>query len=35
MKRIVERHGGTASASDNEGRGGTTMRVSFPAADRA
>jgi signal transduction histidine kinase len=33
VKRIVERHGGTASASDNEGRGGTTMRVSFPAAD--
>jgi PAS domain S-box-containing protein len=33
VKRIVERHGGTASAADNDGRGGTTMRVSFPAAD--
>jgi signal transduction histidine kinase len=32
VKRIVERHGGTAAARDNEGRGGTTMRVSFPAA---
>jgi signal transduction histidine kinase len=33
VKRIVERHGGTASASATEGRGGTTMRVTFPAAD--
>jgi signal transduction histidine kinase len=32
VKRIVERHGGTASASANDGRGGTTMRVTFPAA---
>jgi signal transduction histidine kinase len=32
VKRIVERHGGTANARDNEGRGGTTMTVSFPAA---
>jgi signal transduction histidine kinase len=32
VKRIVERHGGVASARDNEGRGGTTMTVSFPAA---
>lgn len=32
VKRIVERHGGIASASDNDGRCGTTMRVSFPAA---
>ena len=33
VKRIVERHGGTASARDNDGRGGTTMSVSFPAAE--
>ena len=33
VKRIVERHGGVASARDNDGRGGTTMTVSFPAAD--
>jgi nitrogen-specific signal transduction histidine kinase/integral membrane sensor domain MASE1 len=33
VKRIVERHGGTASASATDGRGGTTMRVTFPAAD--
>ena len=32
VKRIVERHGGTASARDNDGAGGTTMSVSFPAA---
>lgn len=33
VKRIVERHGGTASARDNDaGGGGTTMTVSFPAA---
>jgi signal transduction histidine kinase len=32
VKRIVERHGGTASARDNATGGGTTMRVSFPAA---
>lgn len=35
VKRIVERHGGTALARDNEDRGGTTMCVSFPAADPA
>jgi signal transduction histidine kinase/integral membrane sensor domain MASE1 len=34
VKRVVERHGGTASARDTEGRSGTTMSVSFPAADR-
>jgi signal transduction histidine kinase len=38
VKRIAERHGGTASASanaasDNGGSGGTTMGVTFPAAD--
>jgi signal transduction histidine kinase len=34
VKRIVERHGGTATAQDNDhGGGGTTMTVSFPAAD--
>ena len=33
VKRIVERHGGTASAAANDARGGTTMRVTFPAAD--
>ena len=33
VKRIVERHGGAASARDNEAGGGTTMTVSFPAAD--
>lgn len=33
VKRIVERHGGEAAARDNEGRGGTTMSVTFPAAD--
>ena len=32
VKRIVERHGGTASARDNAAGGGTTMTVSFPAA---
>lgn len=32
VKRIVERHGGTASAADNPSGGGTTMTVSFPAA---
>lgn len=32
VKRIVERHGGVALARDNEGGGGTTMTVSFPAA---
>lgn len=32
VKRIVERHGGTAAARDNDDRGGTTMTVSFPAA---
>jgi signal transduction histidine kinase len=32
VKRIVERHGGTATAHDNADGGGTTMRVSFPAA---
>jgi signal transduction histidine kinase len=32
VKRIVERHGGTASARDREGGRGTTMTVSFPAA---
>ncbi|WP_243058699.1 ATP-binding protein [Nocardioides sp. SR21] len=32
VKRIVERHGGTATARDNDGRGGTTMCVTFPAA---
>jgi signal transduction histidine kinase len=32
VKRIVERHGGTASARDRDGGGGTTMTVSFPAA---
>ena len=33
VKRIVERHGGVASARDRDGPGGTTMTVSFPAAD--
>ncbi|HEU5035358.1 MAG TPA: ATP-binding protein [Nocardioides sp.] len=33
VKRIVERHGGTVAARDNDGAGGTTMSVSFPAAD--
>lgn len=33
VKRIVERHGGTATARDNASGGGTTMAVSFPAAD--
>lgn len=33
VKRIVERHGGKASARDNESGGGTTMTVTFPAAD--
>ena len=33
VKRIVERHGGTASARDNASGSGTTMAVSFPAAD--
>ncbi|GAA4711063.1 ATP-binding protein [Nocardioides conyzicola] len=33
VKRIVERHGGTASARDNGAGGGTTMTVTFPAAD--
>ena len=33
VKRVVERHGGTVSARDNEARGGTTMTVTFPAAD--
>ena len=32
VKRIVERHGGTASARDNHNGSGTTMSVSFPAA---
>lgn len=32
VKRIAERHGGTASARDRDGGGGTTMTVSFPAA---
>lgn len=32
VKRIVERHGGSASAADNPSGGGTTMSVSFPAA---
>lgn len=32
VKRIAERHGGTASARDNERGGGTTMSVTFPAA---
>jgi PAS domain S-box-containing protein len=40
VKRIAERHGGTATASDNaaavaEGRTGSTMTVTFPAADQA
>ena len=30
--RVVERHGGVACARDNDGRGGTTVTVSFPAA---
>ncbi|KQW48872.1 hypothetical protein ASC77_09115 [Nocardioides sp. Root1257] len=33
VKRIAERHGGTAAAAANAGRGGTTMSVTFPAAD--
>ncbi len=33
VKRVVERHGGTASARDSDDGGGTTMTVSFPAAD--
>lgn len=33
VKRIVERHGGSATARDNDHGGGTTMSVSFPAAD--
>ena len=32
VKRIVERHGGTAAARDNDSGRGTTMTVSFPAA---
>ncbi len=32
VKRIVERHGGSATARDNDGGRGTTMSVSFPAA---
>ncbi|MEP9363784.1 ATP-binding protein [Nocardioides sp. CN2-186] len=35
VKRIVERHGGTATARDNDTGSGTTMAVSFPAADLA
>jgi signal transduction histidine kinase len=34
VKREVERHGGTAPERDTERRSGTTMSVSFPAADR-
>jgi len=33
VKRIAERHGGSASARDNDAGHGTTMTVSFPAAD--
>ena len=33
VKRIVERHGGAVCARDNDEGCGTTMRVSFPAAD--
>ena len=33
VKRIAERHGGTASAAANQASGGTTMSVTFPAAD--
>jgi len=32
VKRIVERHGGSITASDNPGTGGTTMRLTLPAA---
>ena len=32
VKRVAERHGGTASARDNPDGRGTTMSVSFPAA---
>lgn len=32
VKRIVERHGGTVAVTENGGRGGTTMSVTFPAA---
>lgn len=33
VKRIAERHGGSAAARDRDGGGGTTMSVTFPAAD--
>ncbi len=33
VKRVAERHGGTAWALPNEATGGTTMCVTFPAAD--
>jgi signal transduction histidine kinase len=33
VKRIAERHGGTAWAADNPSTGGTTMSVTFPPAD--
>ena len=32
VKRIVERHGGTVTASDNPCHRGTLLRFSFPAA---
>jgi signal transduction histidine kinase len=34
VKRIAERHDGTAWAGRNEATGGTTMSVTFPAAER-
>ena len=34
VKRIAERHDGTAWASGNPATGGTTMSVTFPSADR-
>ncbi|MBZ5739752.1 sensor histidine kinase [Nocardioides mangrovi] len=34
VKRIAERHEGTAWAATNAATGGTTMSVTFPAADR-
>ena len=33
VKRVAERHGGTASVRGNEATGGTVMCVTFPAAD--
>ena len=33
VKRVAERHGGTAWVRGNEATGGTTMCVTFPAAD--